>query len=58
MRDEGIDECKSKTCELNMMVKFPFIIYPYGMNKVLTDNDVLILMKLKSGMYRTKIDGR
>ena len=53
--DAGIDDEKLRLAKLNMTERFPFLIYPYGINKVLADNDVLIVSDIESGMYHTKM---
>jgi len=41
--------------QLAMTERYPFIIYPYGMTKVLTDTEVLFLNEKETGKYQTEI---
>ncbi|WP_342514343.1 DUF4129 domain-containing transglutaminase family protein [Sporosarcina sp. FSL K6-1522] len=43
--------------ELQVTEDFPFIVYPYGMETVQSDEDVLFLHSELSGKYRTEIGG-
>lgn len=53
--DGGLESSEKKLTELTMTEKFPFIIYPYGMKTVTTEQDILILNRAASGEYRTEI---
>ena len=39
-------------------LEFPFIVYPYGMQKVNADGDVAFLHSDATGKYTTEIGGR
>jgi hypothetical protein len=52
---EGIISGESKLAQLNMLKRFPFIVYPYGMINVETDEDVQFMKLETLGQYRTAI---
>ena len=52
---EGLESSELKIAQLTMTEKYPFIIYPYGMTTVRSDEDVSILKLVESGEYRTEI---
>ena len=53
---EGIISGESKLAQLTMLKRFPFIVYPYGMINVETDEDVQFMKLEMLGQYRTTID--
>lgn len=55
-KPEGAAESEDvKFAKLHMTSKFPFIIYPYGMMRVLASDDVSLVHLVESGQYRTRI---
>lgn len=55
---KNVEFAKSKSTQLTMTEKFPFIIYPYGMTTVFTDEDVSILNIVDAGQYRTDVKNK
>lgn len=55
--ETGNDNEDAGLAQLTMTERFPFLIYPYGMTKVHTDNDVLFLNEGETGKYHTEIKG-
>lgn len=45
-----------KQARLQMTAQYPFIIYPYGMTKVSTNEDILILNDVEAGKYKTEAE--
>lgn len=54
--EAGIESGVAALAELEITERFPFIIYPYGMTKVFTDADILLLNERDTGKYHTKND--
>ncbi|WP_172373618.1 DUF4129 domain-containing transglutaminase family protein [Sporosarcina jiandibaonis] len=52
---EGIISGESKIAQLNILQRFPFIVYPYGMMNVETDEDVQFMKLEMLEQYRTTI---
>ena len=55
VESEGIISGETKLAQLNMLKRFPFLIYPYGMINVETDPDVEFMKLEMLGQYRTTI---
>ena len=55
VESEGIISGETKLAQLNMLKRFPFIIYPYGMTNVETDQEVQFMKLEMLGQYRTTI---
>ncbi len=51
----GVERGPVGTAKLKMVEKFPFLVYPYGMTKAITDQNVTILHLSESGQYRTTV---
>lgn len=57
MSRQQTEASEPKFAKMNMVEKFPFIIYPYGMTAVHTDRDVTIIHDVEASKYRTEIEG-
>ncbi|MHA6260160.1 DUF4129 domain-containing transglutaminase family protein [Sporosarcina sp. CAU 1771] len=49
---------KEKQAQVAMSEKYPFLMYPYGLTKAVSNEDVLFLRLEDSGQYRTLKDNR
>lgn len=52
--NENIGINESKIAQINMMEKYPFLMYPYGMTKVNTNQDVNFHHLIDNGQYQLK----
>ena len=52
------DEETPLHADLQVSLDFPFIVYPYGMQKVDAEGNVVFLHSESTGKYRTEINGR
>ena len=52
------DEETPLHADLRVSLDFPFIVYPYGMQKVDAEGNVVFLHSESTGKYRTEINGR
>ncbi|AOV06752.1 DUF4129 domain-containing transglutaminase family protein [Sporosarcina ureilytica] len=57
MTQQQIEESTPKYAGMTMVEKFPFIVYPYGMTTVHTEQAVTIIHHGAAGKYLTDIEG-
>ena len=58
MTQNGQQGGDPRTADLQVELEFPFIVYPYGMQKVNADGNVAFLHSDATGKYTTEIGGR